>query len=601
VRSAVLCVGLLAWALGPAGAARAGEAPPTRIAAPEPGSYALPSLGVAADGSVLASDGSEATLHALFADHVVLLSFVYAACSDPEGCPFATAVLHRVARMLAGDAQAALRVRFLSLSFDPERDTPEVMARMAGSVAQAGLDWRFLTTASEAQLAPILEAYGQTRTPERDEEGGETGRFAHVLRVFLIDESGRIRNVYGASFLDAELVVADLRTLLAEQGPPAAAPAAREQPAAPADLLARIRTAPLGLPALPLPAQNPPTREKIALGRKLFFDRRLSENATVSCANCHVPEQGFTQTEQRTSVGIEGRSVRRNAPTLYNAGHLRRLFHDGRANSLEEQVWSPLLEHSEMGNASVDEVLARLRSLPAYAGLVEAAFPERGLTRESVAMAIASYERALVSGDSPFDRWRYGGDPLALDAAAQRGFALFVGRGGCVGCHRVGERSALFTDDDFHDTGVGYAADADERPAVQVALAPGLEAVLDAKTLAQIGDPAPRDLGRFEITHDPADRWRYRTPTLRNVALSAPYMHDGSLATLEEVVAFYDRGGVPNPGLDPRIHPLGLSAQEASDLVAFLRALTGSDVDALLADARAAPIGNVGSDAPGGS
>jgi len=293
--------------------------------------------------------------------------------------------------------------------------------------------------------------------------------------------------------------------------------------------------------------------------------------------------------------------VRRNAPTLYNAAHLHRLFHDGRESRLEEQVWGPLLEHREMGNASAEAVLARLRGMAGYAGLFEAAFPERGLTRESVGMAIASYERALVSGDSPFDRWRYGGDRGALDASAQRGFALFAGRGGCAGCHVVGEGFALFTDDAFHDTGVGYAAEADARPPVRVALAPGQSAVLDAKTLSTIGDPAQPDLGRFEITQDPADRWRYRTPTLRNVALTAPYMHDGSLATLEEVVAFYDRGGVANPGLDPRIRPLHLAPQEASDLVSFLRALTGSDLEALLADARAAPIGNVGSDGPGGS
>ena len=599
MRAAALHVGLLVSAL--AVLAAAGEGGGARLATPEPGSYALPPLGPAADGAVLASDGTATTLHALFAGRVVLLSFVYAACSEPEGCPFATAVLHRVGRLLAGDVSARERVRFVSLSFDPARDTPEAMARLAESVAQEGLDWRFLTTSSESALRPILAAYGQTRSEERDVRGEATGRFAHALRVFLIDSTGTIRNVYGAGFLDAELVAADLRTLLAETGSPPAAVAARPDPARPVDLMARIHTPPLGLPPLPLPEDDPPTREKVALGRRLFFDRRLSENATVSCANCHVPEQGFTQNEQRTSVGVEGRSVRRNAPTLYNAAHLRRLFHDGRESRLEEQVWGPLLERREMANASVEAVLTRLRALPAYTDLFEAAFPGRGLTRESVGMAIASYERALVSGDSPFDRWRYGGDPRALDAAAQRGLALFAGRGGCAGCHLVGERSALFTDDDFHNTGVGYAADASGRPEVRMALAPGQSAVLDASTLAEVGEPPQPDLGRFEITRDPADRWRYRTPTLRNVALSAPYMHDGSLATLEEVIAFYDRGGVANPGLDARIRPLSLTPREASDLLAFLRALTGSDVEALLADARAAPIGNVGSDAPGGS
>ena len=584
-----------------AAAALAGPAAPraaddARLATPEPGSYALPPLGAAADGEVLASDGSSTTLHALLADRVVLLAFVYSACGDAEGCPLAMAVFHRVGKLLRDDPATRDRLRVLSLSFDPARDTPVAMARLAESVATEGLDWRFLTTSGESALSPILAAYGQSRIEERDERGEPTGQFAHALRVFLIDPSGRIRNEYGSSFLEADLVVADVRTLLAETRAVGGAVAASGDGSA--ALLARTREPPLGLPPLPLPEGEAPSGDRIALGRRLFFDRRLSENATISCANCHVPRQGFTQREQRTPVGIEGRSVRRNAPTLYNAAHLRNLFHDGRETRLSEQPWQPLLAHDEMGNESADAVLVRLRSVPGYEALFEAAFPARGLTRESVGIAIASYERALVSGDSPFDRWRYGGDASALGAAAQRGFALFSGRAGCIGCHLVGERTALFTDDAFHDTGIGAAAEAEaERSAaLHVPLAPGKTALVAAQVARQVGEPRTPDLGRYEVTRDPADRWRYRTPSLRNVALTGPYMHDGSLATLAEVIAFYDRGGAPNPGLDPRIHPLHLTAQEAGELVAFLESLTGSDVDALVADAESAPIGNVGSE-----
>jgi cytochrome c peroxidase len=590
-----------ALALGAALAAPVGAAADERaaFAAPEPGSYALPPLGAAADGAVRGDDGAPTTLHALFAGRLVLLAFVYSACADAEGCPLAHAVLHRLGRLLEDDPATRAQLRVLSLSFDPARDTPAAMARLAHAIDRGGLDWRFLTTDSAAELEPILAAYGQTRTPERDAQGRETGAIAHLLRVFLIDRAGRIRNVYGASFLDAELLRADLHSLLAEEAAGAAA-AAPDAAATRAALPAGAGAPPLGLP--PLPEAGAATPAQVALGRRLFFERRLSRNDTLACANCHVPEQGFTHHEQRTAVGIEGRSVRRNAPTLLNAAHARSLFHDGRADRLEEQVWDPLLAPNEMGNASAGRLLAKLAALPGYAALFAEAFPGRGITRESLGEALAAYERTLISGDSPFDRWRYAGDAAALDASAARGFALFTGRAGCVGCHRLGEREALFTDDAFHDTGVGAAAEARAAArALRVELAPGQVVELAGSLVAPLGEPPQPDLGRFEVTGDPADRHRYRTPSLRNVALTAPYMHDGSLATLEEVVAFYDRGGFASPGLDPRIRPLGLAPGEAADLVAFLRALSGRDVAALVADARAAPIGDVGSGAGGGS
>lgn len=194
---------------------------PARLPAPEPGSYALPPLGAAGNGAVLESDGTPTTLHALFGDHVVLLAFIYSSCGDGEGCPMATAVFHRVGRLLKDDPRARGRLRMLSLSFDPDRDTPATMAHLAESVSHEDLDWRFLTTRSEEQLVPILSAYGQTRVEERDADGAATGRLAHVLRVFLIDPEGRIRNIYGSSFLEADLVVADVRSLLAEGQAPA--------------------------------------------------------------------------------------------------------------------------------------------------------------------------------------------------------------------------------------------------------------------------------------------------------------------------------------------------------------------------------------------
>jgi cytochrome c peroxidase len=347
----------------------------------------------------------------------------------------------------------------------------------------------------------------------------------------------------------------------------------------------------LGLPPLAVPADNPLTGATIALGRKLFLDRRLSPNATMSCAMCHVPEQGFTSNELRTSVGIEGRSVRRNAPTLLNVAYQRRLFHDGREVSLEDQIWGPLLAANEMGNPSIGSVLERLRSLPDYAGLFERVFAGRGVSALLVGQALAAYQRTLIAGDSRFDRWRYGGDAAALTEIEQRGFALFMGRARCAACHAVGEQDALFADHGFHNTGIGWRRSHGPPARTRVELAPGVFAELDRQTLETFSEPAVKDVGRYEITLDPRERWAYKTPSLRNVALTAPYMHDGSLPTLEAVIDFYDAGGVDNPEKSPLIAPLGLGADERAALAAFLRTLTGSNVRALVEDARRTPAG----------
>jgi len=609
------------------GKAHPDEAAGGAFATPVPGSYALPPLGMAADGAVLTSEGTRARLHALFGDRLVLLSFIYTQCTDAEGCPFATAVLHRLGTRLAREPELVSEVRLLSLSFDPERDTPEVMRKYGESFRRTGADWRFLTTESEAALAPLLEAYSQTRMAETNEAGEETGGLAHLLRVYLIDADQRIRQIYSASLLDSEALVADVKTLLLEDsgargeiaakgkgsGAGAAsgsgddrsgyesvayttrslALAARRGQAL--DLSRRVTHPPRGLPPVPVPADNPITPQKVALGRRLFFDRRLSLNDTISCAMCHVPEQGFANNEMATAVGIEGRTVRRNAPTIYNVAYLERLFHDGRETRLEHQVWGPLLARNEMGNPSIGAVVEKIRGLGDYAERFHEAFPQRGVAVETVGMALASYERTLLSGNSPFDRFQYGDEERALVPAARRGLALFVGKAGCVSCHPTGDEAAIFTDNSFHNTGVGYGASMgdDGHAAQTVQAAPGVTLEVPRAIVAQVSEERPSDLGLYEITQNPADRWVYRTPGLRNAALTAPYMHDGSLATLADVVAFYDRGGIENEGLDSRIRPLGLSESEQGDLVAFLESLTGGDVEELVTDAFAVPVGDV--------
>ncbi len=351
-------------------------------------------------------------------------------------------------------------------------------------------------------------------------------------------------------------------------------------------LLLPAAAAPLGLTP-PQATDALVTPQTIALGRKLFFDRRLSFNGTLSCGMCHIPEQAFAQNELRTPVGFQGRSVRRNAPSLLNVADRALLFVDGRETALESQVWSPLLAANEMANPSVGYVLARIATMTDYAGAFEAAYG-RGVSMELLGAALASYQRTLLSANSPFDRFYYGADPAALGAQARAGFALFRSNG-CAACHRIEDAAASFTDDDFHDTGIGYRQTMGiAAPVRSVFVAPGVEIAL-AQSLAT---PIVADLGRYEITNDPADLYRFRTPSLRNVALTAPYMHDGSIATLAAVLEYYDAGGVAHAGQDPRIRPLGLSGAERAALLTFLVSLTGENVARLAADARSVPIGD---------
>ncbi len=275
----------------------------------------------------------------------------------------------------------------------------------------------------------------------------------------------------------------------------------------------------------------------VELGRRLFFDPRLSADGTVSCASCHRPEHGFAD-PRPVSTGVYGRQGRRNAPTLLNKDRQRRLFWDGRASSLEEQALGPLFSPHEMGNTAAS-LLERMAALGEYRPLFEAAFGSPEPSVERITRALTAFERSLARRDSLWDLWA-AGDKGALHEEAERGRLLFFGKARCHLCHSGPD----FTNGDFVNIGAG-------------------------------GRGSP-DGGRFEATHQPGD-WRlFQTPSLREVARTAPYMHDGSLATLEEVIEFYDRGGDPAENKDYRIIPLHLTEQEKRDLLAFLRALSST-------------------------
>jgi cytochrome c peroxidase len=597
-------------------------------AVPPAGTYNLPSLGIAADGVVLNSDNEEQQLRSLFEEKYVLLSFIYSRCDDVNGCPLSSYVFYQIKTMMQQDPVLAKNLKLISLSFDPEYDTAEVLKLYANNFSHADNrgEWEFLSTSSLAKLTPLLESYGQDIQREMTLKDGSS-RYSHILRVFLIDPDLHIRNIYSVAFLHKDLLINDVKTLMQEQqyhSVKAAsvqadafsimrpgddksnyesgdyftrAQAVVQRKGQPRDLVALAENLPAGLPEIPIPAQNPITRDRVALGRKLFYDRRLSLNDTFSCAMCHIPEQGFSSNELATAVGIEGRSVRRNTPTLYNVAYADLLFHDAREFSLEQQVWGPLLARNEMGNPSVGHVIKKVSQLADYQGLFEQAFDGRPVSMQTLGDALASYQRVLVSANSPFDRWHYSNDLSALSPSAKRGFTLFTGKAGCSSCHLVGEKHALFMDNQLHNTGVGYNESMGIRPATErVQLAPGVYVDMDTSVIDKVGHAAASDVGQYEVTENPAHRWKYKTPTLRNIALTAPYMHNGSLSTLLDVVEFYDSGGVENPLQDARIKPLGLSPNEKKDLVDFLSSLTGSNIQQIVSDAFSAPIGDIGSE-----
>ena len=290
---------------------------------------------------------------------------------------------------------------------------------------------------------------------------------------------------------------------------------------------------PLGLKKPSDPKDNPTTPEKVALGRKLFFDPILSGDKTVACATCHHPEKNFAG-EEAFPRGINGKPTIRKAPTLLNRAFGNAFFWDGRAASLEEQALLPIEDPNEMG-AKLPEVLDRLNADAIYKATFASVFPT-GVTKENLAKSLAAFQRTLIRGDTPVDKFMQRGERSALTQEQLHGVWLYESKGMCWKCHS----GQNFTDDVARNTGVSWGK---------------------------------CDLGRYAITKKEGDRGRFKTATLRGVGLTGPYMHDASLKTLEDVIEYYDKGGMKNPHLDPSIKPLGLTAEEKKSLVEFLKVL----------------------------
>ncbi len=326
---------------------------------------------------------------------------------------------------------------------------------------------------------------------------------------------------------------------------------------------------PSGVLAPIIPDDNPLTAAKVALGQKLYFDPRLSADDTVSCATCHDPAKGFGDGNP-VGVGIGGKTGARNSPTVLNAAFNDIQFWDGRAATLEEQAKGPMTNPVEMGMASHDAVVAKLQKTSEYPPLFKQAFGSDRITIDNVVRAIASYERTVFSFSSPFDRF-IASAKTAMSESAQRGWELFNGKARCNNCHGYVASLPAFTDNKFHNLGVAMHAANFAELARKAAQSPE-----SASALAHT--PGYSELGRFLVTKEPKDIGAFKTPGLRHVALTAPYMHDGSQRTLEEVIDFYDKGGEDNPYLDGGMRPLKLTAQEKADLVEFLKALTSDDL-----------------------
>ena len=289
---------------------------------------------------------------------------------------------------------------------------------------------------------------------------------------------------------------------------------------------------PGGLPAVIHPKDNPPTPAKIALGKQLYFDGRLSRDNTISCASCHDPEKGWSNNEQ-FATGVGGKKGGRNSPTVINSAYSTLQFWDGRAKTLEEQALGPIQNPVEM-NLTLAEAVEKLNKIDGYKSQFKEVFGT-DVTADGIGKALAAFERTVLSGDAPFDRF-VAGDAAALSESAQRGWKLFNGKGHCSACHA----GPNFTDNAFHNIGVG----------------------MDAK------EP---DTGRKAISKLGGDHGSFKTPTLREIGKTAPYMHDGSLKTLEEVVEHYAKGGMVNETLDEEIFPLKLTPEDKKDLVTFMK------------------------------
>ncbi|HUE72554.1 MAG TPA: cytochrome c peroxidase [Pirellulaceae bacterium] len=301
---------------------------------------------------------------------------------------------------------------------------------------------------------------------------------------------------------------------------------------------------PAGLTPPPISADNPLTAEKVELGKQLYFDKRLSRDNTIACASCHDPNKGWSNGE-RFATGVRGQVGGRSAPTIINAAYAPLQFWDGRAKELEGQALGPIQNPIEM-DLTIEEVVAKLNKIEGYKQQFQKVFNSE-VTADGIAKAIAAFERTVLSGDAPYDRFK-AGDKTALSEAAQRGMKVFFNKAHCSACHS----GPSFSDQAFHNIGVGMEGD---KP----------------------------DLGRYEISKLEGDKGAFKTPTLREIARTAPYMHDGRFATLEEVVDYYDKGGHPNPQLDEEIFPLKFTAQDKADLVTFLKEGLSSDKYPLIA------------------
>jgi cytochrome c peroxidase len=322
-----------------------------------------------------------------------------------------------------------------------------------------------------------------------------------------------------------------------------------------AEPLSPVPLAPL--PPPPFPPENPTTPEKVELGKKLFFDRRLSGDGTMSCATCHAPESGFADA---LPISLSYPTTRnwRNSPGLVNVAYRKTVFHDGRSSSLEEQALFPMMSPFEM-NRNLDYLEEVLKTVPAYVEAFRSVFGGE-ITRERVAMAIAAFERTLLSRDTPLDR-HLRGEPGALSARQRAGLDLFLGKAGCATCHN----GPNLADERFHNLGVPEDPKAKEDPRVLATarFVGKVSGFAEYRTLTE-------DPGRFLVTRAPGDWKAFATPPLREVASTAPYMHNGALATLDDLIEFFDRGGGDDPKKSPMLRPLGLSREEKESLREFL-------------------------------
>ncbi len=292
---------------------------------------------------------------------------------------------------------------------------------------------------------------------------------------------------------------------------------------------------------MPVPEDNPLSADKAHLGKRLFFDKALSRDRSISCATCHDPARAFTD-DRAVAVGVFDRKGPRRVPKLINRGYGRSFFWDGRISTLEEQVLQPIQNELEM-DMTLEDTVKRLRDSAVYSAEFMKVFRSE-VNADNLSKALAGYVRTIVSGDSPYDRYM-NGSPEALSPEARRGLEIFRGKGNCGLCH-IGPN---LTDELFHNTGVGRQ------------------------------DGKFTDPGRFGVSGAPSDLGAFKTPTLREAAAAAPYMHDGSLATLEDVIEHYDKGGAPNPNLDRDMEPLDLSEEEKRALLVFLKSLNGKLTD----------------------